>query len=92
MAVVADCSSANCFWQVVCYILTIEKDHEIDINDTDALWGETGIAFPLFPLELHVEEGRVFYFDVLNVIFYDKSNGKRISDKRQFISTEFSTY
>lgn len=39
-----------CFWQVVCYILTIEKDHEIDINDTDALWGETGISFLMFSL------------------------------------------
>lgn len=54
MGVVADYSSANCFWQVVYYILTIEKDHEIDINDTDALWGETGIAFPVFSLELPV--------------------------------------
>lgn len=42
--------SANCFWQVVCHILTIEKDHDIDINDTDALWGETGISFLIFSL------------------------------------------
>ncbi|OXB55419.1 hypothetical protein ASZ78_014547, partial [Callipepla squamata] len=28
--------------KVVCYILTIEKEHEVDINVTDALWGETG--------------------------------------------------
>ncbi|XP_065493559.1 protein TANC1 isoform X2 [Caloenas nicobarica] len=30
--------------QVVCYILTAEKDHGIDINDTDALWGETALT------------------------------------------------
>ncbi|NXJ77986.1 TANC1 protein, partial [Trogon melanurus] len=30
--------------QVVSYILTTEKDHTIDINDTDALWGETALT------------------------------------------------
>uniref|UniRef100_A0A8C8RAI3 Tetratricopeptide repeat, ankyrin repeat and coiled-coil containing 1 n=1 Tax=Pelusios castaneus TaxID=367368 RepID=A0A8C8RAI3_9SAUR len=30
--------------QVVCYLLGIEKEHEIDINDTDALWGETALT------------------------------------------------
>ncbi|XP_065697322.1 protein TANC1 isoform X1 [Patagioenas fasciata] len=30
--------------QVVCYLLTAEKDHGIDINDTDALWGETALT------------------------------------------------
>ncbi|NXE13025.1 TANC1 protein, partial [Lophotis ruficrista] len=30
--------------QVVCYILTTEKDHEVDINGTDALWGETALT------------------------------------------------
>lgn len=41
---VAQHISAHCFWQVVHYILTVEKDHDMDINDTDALWGETGIS------------------------------------------------
>ncbi|XP_010143258.1 PREDICTED: protein TANC1, partial [Buceros rhinoceros silvestris] len=41
-ALTAACSMGHC--QVVCYILTIEKDHEIDINDTDALWGETALT------------------------------------------------
>eukprot|EP00075_Anas_platyrhynchos_P024748 XP_027314001.1 protein TANC1 isoform X3 [Anas platyrhynchos] len=31
-------------YQVVCFILTIVKEHEIDINDTDALWGETALT------------------------------------------------
>uniref|UniRef100_A0A8B9S9F6 Tetratricopeptide repeat, ankyrin repeat and coiled-coil containing 1 n=1 Tax=Apteryx owenii TaxID=8824 RepID=A0A8B9S9F6_APTOW len=30
--------------QVVCYLLAVEKEHEIDINDTDALWGETALT------------------------------------------------
>ncbi|XP_067405515.1 protein TANC1 isoform X2 [Emydura macquarii macquarii] len=30
--------------QVVGYLLGIEKEHEIDINDTDALWGETALT------------------------------------------------
>ncbi|XP_068264377.1 protein TANC1 isoform X1 [Nyctibius grandis] len=30
--------------QVVCYILTIGRDHDVDINDTDALWGETALT------------------------------------------------
>ncbi|KAK2516294.1 Tanc1 [Columba livia] len=30
--------------QVVCYLLTAQKDHGIDINDTDALWGETALT------------------------------------------------
>ncbi|NXH11485.1 TANC1 protein, partial [Bucco capensis] len=30
--------------QMVSYILAIEKDHEIDINETDALWGETALT------------------------------------------------
>ncbi|KAK2516201.1 Tanc1 [Columba guinea] len=34
--------------KVVCYLLTAQKDHGIDINDTDALWGETGISAGLF--------------------------------------------
>uniref|UniRef100_A0A8C3PVM0 Tetratricopeptide repeat, ankyrin repeat and coiled-coil containing 1 n=1 Tax=Chrysolophus pictus TaxID=9089 RepID=A0A8C3PVM0_CHRPC len=29
---------------VVCYVLAIEKEHEVDINDTDALWGETALT------------------------------------------------
>ncbi|NXT82213.1 TANC1 protein, partial [Zapornia atra] len=41
-ALTAASSMGHC--QVVCYILTIEKDHEIDINDTDALWGETALT------------------------------------------------
>uniref|UniRef100_A0A8C3KZ90 Tetratricopeptide repeat, ankyrin repeat and coiled-coil containing 1 n=1 Tax=Chrysolophus pictus TaxID=9089 RepID=A0A8C3KZ90_CHRPC len=30
--------------KVVCYVLAIEKEHEVDINDTDALWGETALT------------------------------------------------
>ncbi|NXJ92262.1 TANC1 protein, partial [Corythaixoides concolor] len=41
-ALTAASSMGHC--QVVCYILTIEKDYEIDINDTDALWGETALT------------------------------------------------
>ncbi|NXR03342.1 TANC1 protein, partial [Sagittarius serpentarius] len=41
-ALTAASSMGHC--QVVCYILTIEKDCEIDINDTDALWGETALT------------------------------------------------
>ncbi|KFP06609.1 Protein TANC1 [Calypte anna] len=41
-ALTAASSMGHC--QVVCYILTIEKDHEIDINDTDDLWGETALT------------------------------------------------
>ncbi|XP_062493843.1 protein TANC1 isoform X3 [Pezoporus occidentalis] len=41
-ALTAASSMGHC--QVVCYILTIEKDHGIDINDTDALWGETALT------------------------------------------------
>ncbi|NXC39243.1 TANC1 protein, partial [Penelope pileata] len=41
-ALTAASSMGHC--QVVCYILAIEKEHEIDINDTDALWGETALT------------------------------------------------
>ncbi|NXI40578.1 TANC1 protein, partial [Galbula dea] len=41
-ALTAASSMGHC--QVVCYILAIEKDHEIDINETDALWGETALT------------------------------------------------
>uniref|UniRef100_A0A8C3PQ05 Tetratricopeptide repeat, ankyrin repeat and coiled-coil containing 1 n=1 Tax=Calidris pygmaea TaxID=425635 RepID=A0A8C3PQ05_9CHAR len=41
-ALTAASSMGHC--QVVCYILTIGKDHDIDINDTDALWGETALT------------------------------------------------
>ncbi|NXP54953.1 TANC1 protein, partial [Heliornis fulica] len=41
-ALTAASSMGHC--QVVCQILTSEKDHEIDINDTDALWGETALT------------------------------------------------
>ncbi|KAM9550477.1 protein TANC1 isoform 5-T6 [Guaruba guarouba] len=41
-ALTAASSMGHC--QVVCYILTIEKDHGVDINDTDALWGETALT------------------------------------------------
>ncbi|KFV09495.1 Protein TANC1, partial [Tauraco erythrolophus] len=41
-ALTAASSMGHC--QVVCYILTTEKDYEIDINDTDALWGETALT------------------------------------------------
>uniref|UniRef100_A0A8C2UF87 Tetratricopeptide repeat, ankyrin repeat and coiled-coil containing 1 n=1 Tax=Coturnix japonica TaxID=93934 RepID=A0A8C2UF87_COTJA len=30
--------------QVVCYILAIEKEYEVDINVVDALWGETALT------------------------------------------------
>ncbi|RMB92572.1 hypothetical protein DUI87_31026 [Hirundo rustica rustica] len=39
-ALTAAASMGHC--QVVRYILTVEKDHDMDVNDTDALWGETG--------------------------------------------------
>ncbi|XP_009697778.1 PREDICTED: protein TANC1 [Cariama cristata] len=41
-ALTAASSMGHC--QVVGYILTVEKDHEIDINETDALWGETALT------------------------------------------------
>ncbi|KAM4669258.1 protein TANC1 isoform 6-T9 [Amazona ochrocephala] len=41
-ALTAASSMGHC--QVVYYILTIEKDHGVDINDTDALWGETALT------------------------------------------------
>ncbi|NWX21548.1 TANC1 protein, partial [Aegotheles bennettii] len=41
-ALTAASSMGHC--RVVCYLLTVEKDHEIDINDTDALWGETALT------------------------------------------------
>ncbi|XP_075368397.1 protein TANC1 isoform X5 [Mycteria americana] len=41
-ALTAASSMGHC--QVVCYILTIGKEHEIDVNDTDALWGETALT------------------------------------------------
>ncbi|NXS51449.1 TANC1 protein, partial [Brachypteracias leptosomus] len=41
-ALTAAASMGHC--QVVCYLLTIEKDHELDINETDALWGETALT------------------------------------------------
>ncbi|NXT52584.1 TANC1 protein, partial [Pluvianellus socialis] len=41
-ALTAASSMGHC--QVVSYILRIEKDHEVDINDTDALWGETALT------------------------------------------------
>ncbi|KFU92192.1 Protein TANC1 [Chaetura pelagica] len=41
-ALTAASSMGHC--QVVGYILTTEKDNEIDINDTDALWGETALT------------------------------------------------
>ncbi|NWW82001.1 TANC1 protein, partial [Climacteris rufus] len=41
-ALTAAASMGHC--QVVHYILTIEKDHDMDINDTDALWGETALT------------------------------------------------
>ncbi|KAM6070589.1 protein TANC1 isoform 1-T4 [Chlamydotis macqueenii] len=41
-ALTAASSMGHC--QVVCYLLAVEKDHEIDINGTDALWGETALT------------------------------------------------
>ncbi|XP_065606902.1 protein TANC1 isoform X2 [Cyrtonyx montezumae] len=41
-ALTAASSMGHC--QVVCNILTVEKEHEIDINVTDALWGETALT------------------------------------------------
>uniref|UniRef100_A0A8B9BLG8 Tetratricopeptide repeat, ankyrin repeat and coiled-coil containing 1 n=1 Tax=Anser brachyrhynchus TaxID=132585 RepID=A0A8B9BLG8_9AVES len=41
-ALTAASSMGHC--QVVCFILTVVKEHEIDINDTDALWGETALT------------------------------------------------
>ncbi|XP_030807692.1 protein TANC1 isoform X2 [Camarhynchus parvulus] len=41
-ALTAAASMGHC--QVVRYILTVEKDHDMDINDTDALWGETALT------------------------------------------------
>ncbi|NXD15116.1 TANC1 protein, partial [Nothocercus nigrocapillus] len=41
-ALTAASSMGHC--QVVCYLLAIEKRHEIDINDTDVLWGETALT------------------------------------------------
>ncbi|XP_074684491.1 protein TANC1 isoform X2 [Strix aluco] len=41
-ALTAASSMGHC--QVLCYILTIAKGHEVDINDTDALWGETALT------------------------------------------------
>ncbi|XP_067995277.1 protein TANC1 isoform X1 [Melanerpes formicivorus] len=41
-ALTAASSMGHC--QVVCYILAMEKDLDIDINETDALWGETALT------------------------------------------------
>ncbi|NXP02483.1 TANC1 protein, partial [Thinocorus orbignyianus] len=41
-ALTAASSMGHC--QVVCHILTVGKDHDVDINDTDALWGETALT------------------------------------------------
>ncbi|NWV33623.1 TANC1 protein, partial [Grantiella picta] len=41
-ALTAAASMGHC--QVVRYILTVEKEHDMDINDTDALWGETALT------------------------------------------------
>ncbi|NWH58567.1 TANC1 protein, partial [Geococcyx californianus] len=41
-ALTAASSMGHC--QVVCYILAMEKDHGIDINSTDDLWGETALT------------------------------------------------
>uniref|UniRef100_A0A8C3TW36 Tetratricopeptide repeat, ankyrin repeat and coiled-coil containing 1 n=1 Tax=Catharus ustulatus TaxID=91951 RepID=A0A8C3TW36_CATUS len=41
-ALTAAASMGHC--QVVRYILTVEKDHDMDINDTDGLWGETALT------------------------------------------------
>ena len=45
LASVTHCICADWFWQVAGHILAIGREHKIDINDTDALWGETGISF-----------------------------------------------
>ncbi|NXU53944.1 TANC1 protein, partial [Turnix velox] len=59
-ALTAASSMGHC--QVVSYILAIEKDHEMDIDDTDALWGETALTAAagrgkLEACELLVEHG-----------------------------------
>ncbi|NXD26149.1 TANC1 protein, partial [Spelaeornis formosus] len=41
-ALTAAASMGHC--QVVRYILAVAKDHGMDINDTDALWGETALT------------------------------------------------
>ncbi|NXU17864.1 TANC1 protein, partial [Pardalotus punctatus] len=41
-ALTAAASMGHC--QVVRYILTVEKEHDMDIDDTDALWGETALT------------------------------------------------
>ncbi|XP_063257178.1 protein TANC1 isoform X5 [Prinia subflava] len=41
-ALTAAASMGHC--QVVHYLLTLEKHHDMDINDTDALWGETALT------------------------------------------------
>ncbi|NXY18911.1 TANC1 protein, partial [Atrichornis clamosus] len=41
-ALTAAATMGHC--QVVHYILTVQKDHDTDINDTDALWGETALT------------------------------------------------
>ncbi|KAM7049441.1 protein TANC1 isoform 4-T4 [Acridotheres tristis] len=41
-ALTAAASMGHC--QVVRYILTVEKDYDMDINDTDGLWGETALT------------------------------------------------
>ncbi|XP_009637315.2 protein TANC1 isoform X2 [Egretta garzetta] len=41
-ALIAASSMGHC--QVVRYVLAAEKEHEIDVNDTDALWGETALT------------------------------------------------
>ncbi|NWY71914.1 TANC1 protein, partial [Erithacus rubecula] len=41
-ALTAAASMGHC--QVVRYILTVGKDHDMDINDTDGLWGETALT------------------------------------------------
>lgn len=56
---------------MVCYILAIEKEHEVDINVTDALWGETGISFLIFsPIRAaHLRRGCFFLFLVVFLLF-----------------------
>ncbi|XP_006126899.3 protein TANC1 isoform X6 [Pelodiscus sinensis] len=41
-ALTAACSMGHC--QVVRYLFGIKKEHEIDINETDTLWGETALT------------------------------------------------
>ncbi|XP_069717842.1 protein TANC1 isoform X2 [Phaenicophaeus curvirostris] len=41
-ALTAASSMGHC--QVVCYILAMEKDYGVDVNGTDALWGETALT------------------------------------------------